>query len=113
VVLASDGLWEFFSNEEAVETIANHPRKGIAARLVTIAILRAAARRNMTYAELKSEPLGSRRHVHDDISCVVLFVDHDKLGKGVVGAETTASLGVSLIGGQKHPLCKESAMDPF
>ncbi|KAL4200882.1 hypothetical protein AMTRI_Chr02g255840 [Amborella trichopoda] len=76
-IFASDGLWEQLSNEEAAELVFNNPRQGIAKRLVMQAIEVAARKRATDYSNLKTIQPGSRRHFHDDISVVVVFVDHE------------------------------------
>ncbi|KAK4432413.1 putative protein phosphatase 2C 38 [Sesamum alatum] len=75
IIFASDGLWEHLSNEEAVEIVNRHPRRGIARRLVKAALLVAAKKREMRYSDLKKIERGVRRHFHDDITVVVVFID--------------------------------------
>ncbi|CAM6098055.1 unnamed protein product [Calypogeia fissa] len=82
VIFASDGLWEHLSNQEAVEIVHNHPRSGIARRLVKAALQEAAKKREMRYSDLKKIEKGIRRHFHDDITVVVLYLDHDVMTKG-------------------------------
>ncbi|KAL8166792.1 hypothetical protein V2J09_008291 [Rumex salicifolius] len=75
VIFASDGLWEHLSNQEAVDMVNTHPRSGIAKRLVKAAICKAAKKREMRYSDLKKIGRGIRRHFHDDITVVVLYLD--------------------------------------
>ncbi|KAK9072760.1 hypothetical protein SSX86_009195 [Deinandra increscens subsp. villosa] len=75
LIFASDGLWEHLSNGEAVDIVHNHPRSGIARRLVKAALQIAAKKREMRYSDLKKIDRGVRRHFHDDITVVVLFLD--------------------------------------
>lgn len=75
VIFASDGLWEHLSNQEAVEIVQNHPHNGIARRLIKIALQEAAKKREMRYSDLRKIERGIRRHFHDDITVVVLFLD--------------------------------------
>lgn len=82
VIFASDGLWEHLSNQEAVEMVRNHPRAGIARRLIKYALQEAAKKREMRYSDLKKIERGIRRHFHDDITVVVVFLDHKLLCKG-------------------------------
>ncbi|KAL1550023.1 [pyruvate dehydrogenase (acetyl-transferring)]-phosphatase [Salvia divinorum] len=79
LIFASDGLWEFLTNQEAVEIVHNNPRAGIARRLLVSALERAGRIRQMPYEEIKKLDNGVRRHVHDDISIVVVFIDHEML----------------------------------
>ncbi|CAL9198658.1 probable protein phosphatase 2C 60 [Musa acuminata AAA Group] len=75
IIFASDGLWEHLSNQEAVDMIQNYPRNGIARRLVKAALQEAAKKREMRYSDLKKIDRGVRRHFHDDITVIVLFLD--------------------------------------
>ncbi|KAF3783114.1 putative protein phosphatase 2C 46 [Nymphaea thermarum] len=76
LIFASDGLWEHLSNQEAVDIVQNYPRNGIARRLVKAAMQEAAKKREMRYSDLKKIDRGVRRHFHDDITVVVVFLDH-------------------------------------
>ncbi|KAL4144636.1 hypothetical protein PRNP1_013762 [Phytophthora ramorum] len=80
LIIGSDGLWDYLSNEEAVEVVkgqascGNHDLAGRA--LVERVLQKAAKRYGMTYQELLSLPPGShRRRRHDDTTVVVLFFD--------------------------------------
>ncbi|KAM0970195.1 hypothetical protein ACFX13_018565 [Malus domestica] len=75
LILASDGLWEHLTNQEAVDIVQNHPRSGSARRLVKTALQEAAKKREMRYSDLKKIERGVRRHFHDDITVIVLFLD--------------------------------------
>ncbi|KAG6437387.1 hypothetical protein SASPL_102302 [Salvia splendens] len=75
LIFASDGLWEHLSNQEAVDIVASNPRNGIARRLVECTLRKAAKKREMRYADLKKIERGVRRHFHDDITVVVVFID--------------------------------------
>ncbi|XP_028796490.1 probable protein phosphatase 2C 48 [Neltuma alba] len=75
IIFASDGLWEHLTNQEAVEIVYNYPRNGIARRLVKAALCEAAKKREMRYSDLKKIERGVRRHFHDDITVIVLYLD--------------------------------------
>ncbi|XP_072983401.1 probable protein phosphatase 2C 38 isoform X1 [Typha latifolia] len=75
LIFASDGLWEHMSNQEAVDIVHCSPRNGIARKLVKIALKEAAKKREMRYSDLKKIERGIRRHFHDDITVIVLFLD--------------------------------------
>ncbi|KAL0375146.1 UNVERIFIED_CONTAM: putative protein phosphatase 2C 38 [Sesamum radiatum] len=75
LIFASDGLWEHLSNQEAVDIVNSYPRNGIAKRLVKAALHVAAKKREMRYSDLKKIDRGVRRHFHDDITVVVVFID--------------------------------------
>ncbi|XP_038712506.1 probable protein phosphatase 2C 38 isoform X1 [Tripterygium wilfordii] len=75
LIFASDGLWEHLSNQEAVDIVNNSPRNGIARKLVKAALCEAAKKREMRFSDLKKIDRGVRRHFHDDITVIVLFLD--------------------------------------
>jgi pyruvate dehydrogenase phosphatase len=75
VIFASDGLWEYLSNEEAVKIVHSHQPAGSATRLVKAALKAAARKREMRYSHLTKIDRGVRRHFHDDITVIVLFID--------------------------------------
>ncbi|KAL2228280.1 probable protein phosphatase 2C 43 [Sesamum indicum] len=79
LIFASDGLWEHLTNQEAVEIVHNNPRVGIAKRLLVSAMMKAAKTRQIPYTEIKKLDSGVRRHVHDDITVVVVYIDHGML----------------------------------
>ncbi|EPS71472.1 hypothetical protein M569_03278, partial [Genlisea aurea] len=93
IIFASDGLWEHLSNQEAVDLVKNQPRSGSARRLVKAALQEAARKREMRYSDLKKIDRGVRRHFHDDITVVVVFLDSHLGGSDRVGP------GVSIKGG--------------
>lgn len=49
--------------------------QGIARRLIKAALKEAAKKREMRYSDLKKIERGVRRHFHDDITVVVLYLD--------------------------------------
>lgn len=53
--------------------------QGIARRLLLSALEKAAKMRQIPYTEIKKLDQGVRRHVHDDITIVVIFLDHEML----------------------------------
>ncbi|URE38928.1 phosphatase 2C [Musa troglodytarum] len=75
LIFASDGLWEHLSNQEAVDIVQNNPPNGSARRLVKVALQEAAKKREMRYSDLKKIDRGVRRHFHDDITVIVVFLD--------------------------------------
>ncbi|XP_006649361.1 probable protein phosphatase 2C 28 [Oryza brachyantha] len=95
VIFASDGLWEHLSNQEAVDLVQSNPRNGIARRLVKVAMQEAAKKREMRYSDLKKIDRGVRRHFHDDITVVVIFLDSNAISK----ANWSRGPSVSLRGG--------------
>ncbi|KAH7512387.1 hypothetical protein FEM48_Zijuj12G0085500 [Ziziphus jujuba var. spinosa] len=87
VIFASDGLWEHLTNQQAAEIVHNNPRAGIAKRLVKAALNEAARKREMRYDDLKKVEKGIRRFFHDDITVVVIFIDHELVGKNMTVPE--------------------------
>ncbi|XP_020575274.1 LOW QUALITY PROTEIN: probable protein phosphatase 2C 25 [Phalaenopsis equestris] len=79
VIFASDGLWEQLTNQQAVEIVSKFPRPGIARRLVRSALDVAAKKREMRYSDLKKLEKGIRRFFHDDITVIVVFIDHGSM----------------------------------
>jgi pyruvate dehydrogenase phosphatase len=68
--------------------VAKHYQKslqGIARRLIKAALREAAKKREMRYSDLKKIDRGVRRHFHDDITVVVLFMDPALIGKRLYG----------------------------
>lgn len=85
LIFASDGLWEHLSNQEAVDIVQNFPRKGIAKMLVKAALREAAKKREMRYTDLKRIERGVRRHFHDDISVIVVYIDSHLISRSSIG----------------------------
>ncbi|KAL4591958.1 hypothetical protein LXL04_004935 [Taraxacum kok-saghyz] len=101
LIFASDGLWEHLTNEEAVDIVHSYPRNGIARRLVKAALQIAAKKREMRYSDLKKIDRGVRRHFHDDISVVVMFLDPPLTNR--------RGLTLSIKGGQGLPRTNKSS----
>lgn len=55
--------------------------QGSAKRLVKVALQQAANKREMRYSDLKKIDRGVRRHFHDDITVVVLFLDSNLMSR--------------------------------
>ncbi|XP_040382050.1 probable protein phosphatase 2C 61 [Oryza brachyantha] len=81
VVFASDGLWEHLSDDEAVRLVSKNPRRGVAGALVQAAFKEAARKREVRRGDLWRIERGVRRHFHDDIAAVVVFLDLDNDGR--------------------------------
>ncbi|XP_066319214.1 probable protein phosphatase 2C 25 [Miscanthus floridulus] len=79
IIFASDGLWEQLTNQQAVEIVHSNPRRGIAKRLVRAALKQAAQKREMRYDDLRKVEKGVRRFFHDDITVVVVYIEHGLL----------------------------------
>ncbi|CAK8570976.1 unnamed protein product [Lathyrus sativus] len=77
VIFASDGLWEHMTNQEAAEIVHKNPRNGSARRLLQAALTEAARKREMRYKDMQKVEKGIRRFFHDDITVIVIFIDHE------------------------------------
>lgn len=55
--------------------------QGIAKRLVRAALNEAAKKREMRYDDIKRIEKGVRRHFHDDITVIVLYLDQHRRAK--------------------------------
>lgn len=80
IVIGSDGVWDYLSNEEAVEIVQEQMEQGHRERagraIVEKVLEKAAVRYDMTLAEILSLPPGGhRRRRHDDTTVIVLFFD--------------------------------------
>ncbi|GMH24548.1 hypothetical protein Nepgr_026391 [Nepenthes gracilis] len=92
LIFASDGLWEHLSNQEAVDIVQNNPRNGSARRLVKAALHEAAKKREMRYSDLLKIDRGVRRHFHDDITVIVVFLDSNLISRASSACGPTLSL---------------------
>ncbi|GAB2226245.1 hypothetical protein Droror1_Dr00022046 [Drosera rotundifolia] len=95
LIFASDGLWEHLSNQEAVDIVHSSPRNGSARKLLKAALQEAAKKREMRYSDLKKIERGVRRHFHDDITVIIVFLDSNLISQ----ASSAKSPSVSLRGG--------------
>ncbi|KAH6765639.1 pol-like 5 [Perilla frutescens var. hirtella] len=79
LILSSDGLYQYFTNEEAVSEvelfIAVSPEGDPAQHLVEELLFRAAKRAGMDFYELLEVPQGERRRYHDDVSIIVVSLE--------------------------------------
>lgn len=78
VVVGSDGLFDFFSNEEIVEFvrcyILSNPSGDPAKFLLEQLVQRAAESAGFSTEELMNIPAGRRRKYHDDVTVIVIFL---------------------------------------
>ncbi|KAG8064424.1 hypothetical protein GUJ93_ZPchr0004g39904 [Zizania palustris] len=91
VVLGSDGLFDFFSNDEVVELVYqfmhDNPIGDPAKYLIEQLLHKAAKKAALTAEELMRIPVGSRRKYHDDVTVIVIIL-------GNAQRTTTASTSV-------------------
>lgn len=73
--------------------------QGSARRLVKAALQEAAKKREMRYSDLKKIDRGVRRHFHDDITVIVVFLDSNLVSRASSVRGPTTSIrggGVNL-----------------
>ncbi|KAL9277019.1 hypothetical protein ACSQ67_025439 [Phaseolus vulgaris] len=79
LMLSSDGLYQYFTNEEAAAKVESFitmfPDRDPAQLLIEEALGRAAKRAGLEFHELLDIPQGERRHYHDDISIVIISLE--------------------------------------
>ncbi|RVW65931.1 putative protein phosphatase 2C 4 [Vitis vinifera] len=79
LILSSDGLYQYMTNEEAVSEvelfIALSPDGDPAQHLVEEVLFRAAKKAGMDFHELLEIPQGDRRRYHDDVSIIVISLE--------------------------------------
>ncbi|KAK6161153.1 hypothetical protein DH2020_004534 [Rehmannia glutinosa] len=82
VVLGSDGLFDFFSNDEVVKLVNSYilrnPSGDPAKFLVEQLAARAADSAGFSMEELMSIPAGRRRKYHDDVTVIVIVLGTNK-----------------------------------
>ncbi|KAL2506884.1 putative protein phosphatase 2C 40 [Abeliophyllum distichum] len=82
VVLGSDGLFDFFSNDEVVKLVHSYilrvPYGDPAKFLVEQLVVRAADSAGVSMEELMSVPAGRRRKYHDDVTVIVIVLGTNK-----------------------------------
>ncbi|WOL15803.1 putative protein phosphatase 2C 42 [Canna indica] len=87
LIFASDGLWEHLSDQRAVDIVHSHSRAGSAKSLIDAALHEAARKREMRYSDLKRIDKKVRRHFHDDITVIVIFLNHEHMVRGSQGPQ--------------------------
>ncbi|CAI5710287.1 hypothetical protein KXD40_005069 [Peronospora effusa] len=103
VVLASDGLWDVMTPQEAVHIVDKFdPEQSlffttVSAALIHAALEKIAHRDGLMMHELMAMPKGSvRRRFHDDMTCTVVYIDHHNRSQQTVASHnTTESLVTS------------------
>lgn len=72
----------------------NYMFQGIAKRLVAAAIREATKKRELRYKDIMKIERGIRRHFHDDISVIVIYLDNEKASKHSKLGFTTAPIDI-------------------
>ncbi|GAV69461.1 PP2C domain-containing protein [Cephalotus follicularis] len=79
LLLSSDGLFDYFTNEEAVSEvesfIASNPAEDPAQHLIEQVLSRAAKKAGMDFYELLDIPQGQRRRYHDDVTVIIVSLE--------------------------------------
>ncbi|ONK61940.1 uncharacterized protein A4U43_C08F35130 [Asparagus officinalis] len=79
LILSSDGLYQYFTNEEAVAEvelfISTTPEGDPAQHLIEELLFRAAKKAGMDFHDLLEIPQGDRRRYHDDVSVIVISLE--------------------------------------
>lgn len=79
LVLSSDGLYQYLSNEEVVLHVENFmerfPEGDPAQSLIEELLSRAAKKAGMNFYELLDIPQGDRRKYHDDVTIMVISLE--------------------------------------
>ncbi|XP_076891097.1 putative protein phosphatase 2C 4 [Bidens hawaiensis] len=79
LILSSDGLYQYFTNEEAVSEVELFiqwsPEGDPAQHLVEEVLFRAAKKAGLDFHELLEIPQGDRRRYHDDVSVIVISLE--------------------------------------
>ncbi|XP_074578202.1 putative protein phosphatase 2C 4 [Curcuma longa] len=79
LILSSDGLYQYFTNDEAVAQVetfmATTPGGDPAQHLVEEVLFRAAKKAGMDFHELFEIEQGDRRRYHDDISIIIISLE--------------------------------------
>ncbi|KAL8209907.1 hypothetical protein R6Q57_006639 [Mikania cordata] len=82
VILGSDGLFDFFTNDEAVKLVDSYistkPFGDPAKYLLEQLVLKAACSAGFSTEELMSVPAGRRRKYHDDVTVIVIILGTSK-----------------------------------
>ncbi|KAL7169920.1 hypothetical protein ACSBR2_034881 [Camellia fascicularis] len=76
LIMSSDGLYQYFTNEEAINEvekfISSFPEGDPAQHLVEEVLFRAAKTAGMDFHGLLDIPQGDRRRYHDDVSIIII-----------------------------------------
>ncbi|GAB4857808.1 hypothetical protein Ancab_015713 [Ancistrocladus abbreviatus] len=79
LVLSSDGLYQYLSNQEVVSYVANFlekfPDGDPAQHLIEELLTRAAKKAGMDFHDLLDIPQGDRRKYHDDVTVMVISLE--------------------------------------
>ncbi|XP_074574405.1 putative protein phosphatase 2C 4 [Curcuma longa] len=79
LILSSDGLYQYFTNQEVVTQVemflATNPYSDPAQHLVQEVLYRAADRAGLQFNQLLDVPQGDRRKYHDDVSIIIISLE--------------------------------------
>ncbi|KAK4785911.1 hypothetical protein SAY86_002600 [Trapa natans] len=79
LILSSDGLYQYFTNEEVVSEVELffqlQPEGDPAQHLIEEVLFRAAKKAGMEFHDLLEIPQGDRRRYHDDVSVIIISLE--------------------------------------
>ncbi|GLT79213.1 hypothetical protein SLA2020_507080 [Shorea laevis] len=91
LILSSDGLYQYFTNEEAVAEVesflAFFPEGDPAQHLIEEVLFRAAKKAGIDFHELLDIPQGERRQYHDDVSVIIISLE-GRIWRSSVNSDT-------------------------
>jgi len=87
LVIATDGLWDFLTNEEVIEIVARHYMYGNKNENVCTLLIKKVLEKAAPWGSTVEEKLSAalqidakeRRKYHDDISIIVIYFDENRL----------------------------------
>ncbi|KAI9087006.1 hypothetical protein K1719_030967 [Acacia pycnantha] len=82
LILSSDGLCQYLTNQEAVSQVENFPDGDPAQHLIEQLLLRAANKAGMEVHELLDIPQGDRRKYHDDVTVMPVRATREVAQRG-------------------------------
>lgn len=68
--------------------------QGSAKRLIKAALHEAARKREMRYSDLRKIDKKVRRHFHDDITVIVVFLNHDFISRGHITSTQDSTVSI-------------------
>ncbi|KAG9444762.1 hypothetical protein H6P81_016102 [Aristolochia fimbriata] len=108
VIVGSDGLFDFFSDDEAVKLvhtfIRSNPFGDPAKFLLEHLISRAAQSAGFSVDELMNIPAGRRRKYHDDVTVIVILLGSD---------QRTSTASTYIVGNHHHSYIIKSNLQLF
>lgn len=73
--------------------------QGVAKKLIKAALCEAAKKREMRYSDLKKIDRGVRRHFHDDITVIVVYLDSHNPRAPAISIKGGGDFGIGIVNG--------------